>query len=92
MDELSAAAATLVVSMDIEDEEERGVEATCDTSAAAKVLTSMGANQGVLGSLDPRSCFPSSSRGLSSSNIIPLIFALFCPGPDRRKRAGAGPR
>ena len=41
MDELAVAAATLAVSMDVDDDEEDGVEATSDAVGAAEVLHSI---------------------------------------------------
>ena len=87
MDELAMAAATLAVSMDVDDDEEIGVEATSGTSAATEVLSAIDANRGVLGSLDALSNFPSKARGASSSYINSLFLALFGPGPDRRQQA-----
>ena len=79
MDELAAAAAVMAVTTNDCAEAEEATDSTPVTVSATEVLTSISGNQGVLGSLDPRLCFPSSSRGLCSSNIIPLTFALFCP-------------
>ena len=91
MEELSAAAATLAVSMDVADIDDLGVEDTNTTAGAAKVLSAIDANQGVLSWLDALSSFPSKPWGASSSDIFPSHLALFRAGRSRRQRAGGGP-
>ena len=91
MDELSMAAATLAVSMDIDEIDDVGVEPASSTSVTTDVLSAIDANQGVPIRLDAHSHLPSKPRGASSSHMIPSLLALFCPGPRRRQRAGGQP-
>ena len=86
MEELSAAAATLAVSMDVADIDDLVFEASISTTVAADVLSTIDANQGVLSSLDALSSLPSKPWGASSSDIFPLHPTLFCAGRDRRQQ------
>ena len=92
MDELCAAAATVAVVMDREDSGDLAVESMPSSSAAVDVLSSIDANRGGWCKPDPRSYFPSKSRGASRAHTVPSTLAIFGPGRDDRKRAGGGPR
>ena len=80
MDELSAAAATLAVAMDVDDIDDAGVEATISITSAAEVLSMIDANRGVLSSLDAHSSFPAKPWGVSSFSAFPSHLILFRSG------------
>ena len=80
MDELCAAAATVAVVMDREDSGDLAVESMPSSSAAVDVLSSIDANRGGWCKPDPRSHFPSKSRGASRAHTVPSTLAIFGPG------------